>query len=118
MGEERLIELLKLQNLPARRRADVYMVTLGQDSELSGLQLAEHIRDHLPQLALQNNMGGGSFKSQFKRADRSGAAYALILAENELTTSSITIKPLRGQGAQQTIPLSELINWLTENLPG
>lgn len=115
MGEERLVELLKLQSAGSTRSADVFFVLMGKGTELAGLKIAEQLRTEIPGLRLQSNMGGGSFKSQFKRADRSGAEYALILAEGELDSASITIKPLRGQGEQVNMPQSELSTWLKKH---
>lgn len=112
MGEERLVELLKLQPPNALGSVDAYFVLVGEGSELAGLKIAEQLRTEIPGFRLQSNMGGGSFKSQFKRADRSGADYALILAEGEIDTNTITVKPLRGQGEQITMPLGELSAWL------
>ncbi|MCF6225008.1 MAG: histidine--tRNA ligase [Xanthomonadales bacterium] len=112
MGEERLVELLKLQDQKPASSADIYIVLQGQGSELAGLKLAEQVRSQFPELRLQSNMGAGSFKSQFKRADRSGADFALVMAETEMQTSTITIKPLRGQGEQLNMPVAELTDWL------
>jgi histidyl-tRNA synthetase len=62
----------------------------------------------MPQLRLQCHCGGGSFKSQFKKADRSGARVALVLGDDELDQGTIGIKPLRDQGEQQTVTLEVL----------
>jgi histidyl-tRNA synthetase len=66
----------------------------------------------LPGLRLQANLGGGSFKVQFKRADRSGAALALVLGEDELRRGEVTIKPLREDAGQQQLALDGLAGWL------
>ncbi len=115
MGEERLVELLKLKADNDTSTADLYLVLMGEGSQSAGLALAERIRTQFPKLRLQSNMGSGSFKSQFKRADRSGAKYALILAESEMDAASITIKPLRGQGDQSTILQNEIDSWLNDH---
>lgn len=73
---------------------------------------AERIRDAIPGLRLQVNAGGGSFKSQFKKADRSTAAYALVLGEDELNNHCIGLKPLRSDTEQQTIALDDLTGYL------
>jgi histidyl-tRNA synthetase len=65
--------------------------------------LSERLRDQAPNLRLQVNAGAGSFKSQFKKADKSGALYALILGDEELARKEVGVKPLRGQGEQQNI---------------
>ncbi len=112
MGEERLVELLNEQSTSAAGTPDVYLVLVGEGSELAGLKLAENLRDQLPDLRLQSNMGGGSFKSQFKRADRSAARFALILAADELVANNVTVKPLRGEGEQITISQDKISQWL------
>ncbi|MBE9562543.1 MAG: histidine--tRNA ligase, partial [Proteobacteria bacterium] len=77
-----------------------------------GLHLAESLRNALPNLRLLVNCGNGSFKSQFKRADKSGAKLALILAEDELANQKITLKYLREKRPQVILAQSELINYL------
>ena len=61
--------------------------------------------------------GGGSFKSQFKRADKSGAKIALILGEDEINRGVLSVKPLRGQGEQQEFSQEALIMYLKHMLP-
>ena len=85
----------------------------GEGSIEGGLQLAERLRDAVPDLKVQSNLGGGSFKAQFKRADRSGAPLALVLGEGELANEVATVKHLREQKPQQQIPFDQLANWLT-----
>ena len=63
-------------------------------------ELAEQVRDALPGMELVCNCGGGGMKAQFKRADRSGAQYALVLGETELASGEVMLKPLRGGGEQ------------------
>ncbi len=106
MGIERLILLLEtLGQVPAEisRQVDVYLCAFGDQAELKGLSLAERLRDRLPGFRLQVNAGAGSFKSQLKKADKSGALFALVLGEDELAQQVIAVKPLRGQGEQQNI---------------
>jgi histidyl-tRNA synthetase len=106
MGVERLLELVRVQNdHDAAYCPDAYLVLAGTDSLHQGFVLAEKLRSDLPELKLQVNVNGGSFKAQMKRADKSGAAVALILGEDELTSARITVKPLRDRtAAQQTVP--------------
>lgn len=111
MGIERLILMLEtLGKVPAQlqQQVDVYFCAFGEAAELAAVHWAERIRDALPSLRLQVNAGGGSFKSQFKKADRSTAEWALILGQNELENNCIGIKPLRTEDEQQTIALDEL----------
>jgi histidyl-tRNA synthetase len=115
MGIERLVLLLEtLGKVPAEiaRTVDFYMCAFGEPAELAALTLSERLRDQLPNLRLQVNAGAGSFKSQFKKADKSGALYALILGEDELTQQVVGCKPLRGQGEQQSIAWSALADHL------
>ena len=115
MGIERLVLLLEtLGKVPAEiaRTVDVYMCAFGESAELAALALSEKLRDQLPGLRLQVNAGGGSFKSQFKKADKSAALYALILGEDELAQQVVGCKPLRGQGEQQNIAWSDLADHL------
>lgn len=119
MGIERLILLLEtLGKIPAtiQQQVDLYFCAFGEAAELAALQLAENIRDALPKVRLQVNAGGGSFKSQFKKADRSTAEYALILGDNELAAGQIAIKPLRNDDEQQTIALDAVIAHLAQLL--
>jgi histidyl-tRNA synthetase len=69
------------------------------------LRLAEQLRDAWPGLALQVNLGGGSFKTQFKRADKSGAQYALVLGDEEVERGVVALKALRADAAQEDCAL-------------
>ncbi|WP_220815494.1 histidine--tRNA ligase [Pseudomonas paralcaligenes] len=106
MGVERLVLLLEtLELLPAELNSpvDVYLCAFGEAAEVAGLGLAERLRDAIPGLRLLANAGGGSFKSQFKKADKSGARFALILGEDELAARVVGCKPLRDDAQQQNI---------------
>lgn len=106
MGVERLVLLIEtLDKVPAElaRQVDVYLAAFGEAAELAALKLSEQLRDAVPGLRLVVNAGAGSFKSQLKKADKSGALFALILGEDELNQQVVGVKPLRGDAAQQTI---------------
>ncbi|HYQ38431.1 MAG TPA: histidine--tRNA ligase [Pseudomonas sp.] len=106
MGVERLVLLIEtLDKVPAElaRQVDVYLAAFGEAAELAALKLSEQLRDAVPGLRLAVNAGGGSFKSQLKKADKSGALFALVLGEDELNQQVVGVKPLRGDAAQQTI---------------
>ncbi|MCP3670702.1 MAG: histidine--tRNA ligase [Gammaproteobacteria bacterium] len=109
MGVERLISLLE-ESETATQTANIhaYMVLVGEEPQRQGLLLAERLRDQMPGLRLLTNCGGGSFKSQFKKADRSGASYALVIGEDELNRGVAGVKPLRDKGEQQEIALDSL----------
>src|SRR5690606_826804 len=115
MGIERLVLLVEtLGKVPAEiaRQVDVYLCAFGEPAELAALALAERLRDQVPGLRLQVNAGGGSFKSQLKKADKSGALYALVLGEDELARQVVGCKPLRDQGEQQSIAWDALAEYL------
>jgi histidyl-tRNA synthetase len=102
MGQERIVMLLEKQGLAAvRDRPHVYFVLVGEHTEIRGFKLAEQLRDAWPDLKLQINLGGGSFKSQFKRADKSGAQYALVLGDDELARGVAALKDLRREAPQE-----------------
>lgn len=115
MGTERLLELMQAQQADIQRTSpDIYLVMAGDEAVQVGIALAEQLRTALPGLQLLMNTGGGSFKSQMKRADKSGAHYALILGEDELRNGQVALKPLRDKDAQQrTIGMDELTEQLT-----
>lgn len=92
-----------------------YLIMVGPRAERQGLVLAERLRDQLPGLRLTVNCGGGSFKSQFKRADRSGARYALVLGDDELDSERIAVKTLRQDQVQQALSESALVDLLKDS---
>jgi len=113
MGLERLLAVMQAQQaLPQTARADAYLVLMGEQAERAGLAIAERLRDALPGLRLLSHCGGGGFKAQFKRADRSGARVALILGEDELARGHISIKYLRQDLPQENIAIDDLARHL------
>jgi histidyl-tRNA synthetase len=113
MGIERLLALIEtLGNVPVTRSVDVYMIRVGETAEREGLRLAETIRNEAPGLKLQVNCGGGSFKSQFKKADKSGAEYAIILGDDEVSRGEVSLKSLRSEQEQQTLSQQQTIAFL------
>jgi histidyl-tRNA synthetase len=114
MGLERLVLLLETLKLDkVRRTVDVYMVTAGEGTMMAGMKLAEQLREELPGLRVMSHFGGGNFKKQFKRADKVGAAVALVLGENEVADNTVVLKDLTG-GEQATIAQSEVSAQLKE----
>ena len=102
MGMERLVELLRETNQTRPPPAPhAYLIAPGEPAQRAALQLAETLRDALPGLRLLVHHGGGGFKSQFKKADKSGALWALVLGEDERARNEIQIKPLRRDGEPQ-----------------
>jgi len=113
LGLERLV-LLYEQTAQAQAQAaltslDAYLILVGEQAQEQGLALAEHLRNEVPGCQLVMNCGGGSYKSQFKRADKSGAKLALILGEDELVAKTIGLKYLRSDRPQASVTENELI---------
>ncbi len=108
-GIERIVELMtKAGSVPSAQPADIYLVASGARAEQAAMRLAERLRDALPGRKVLLNLGGGNFKTQFRRADRSGAQLALILGDEELDRGMAAVKPLRREGGQIDCPLEEL----------
>ena len=95
---------------------DVYLAALGEGTLQRAFALAEELRDELAGIRIEMNLGGGSFKSQMKRADKSGAEFALILGEQELAEGQIGLKPMRSLDEQTTVALEELATTLKRQL--
>ncbi len=115
LGVERILSLLEVQQAQSAETIDIYLILLGHASEIKGLQLAEQIRDQHPQIKMITHCGGGSIKSQMKKADKSGAALALILAEDELNNEQLTVKYLREKKQQTTVSFDGLTKFI-ENI--
>jgi histidyl-tRNA synthetase len=113
IGLERLAAIFEAFNPDAAQQtADVYLVLVGDAAQREGLALAEALRDALPDRAIICNCGGGGFKAQFKRADRSGAYLAVVLGDDELAAGNVVIKPLRSDEQQQSVPRDDLVGVL------
>lgn len=112
MGEERLVELLRQKESIVPPAAHAYLVAVGENSTASALELAYHLRAEVEGLNLLVNMNGGSFKAQFKRADRSGATLAMVLGEDEIQNDQVTVKFLREGKQQLTLKRNEAGDWI------
>ena len=115
IGLERLASLLEgseSEALIANTCVDVYMVLLGDTAVIAGLKLAGQLRSQVPTSSVVTNCGGGSIKSQMKRADKSQARLAFILGEDELQNNQITVKFLREKREQEIVAQIEIINFL------
>jgi histidyl-tRNA synthetase len=110
IGLERVFLLMQEYGVVAEFKPDAYMVNVGEDAELAAVKIAEKLRDE--GLSIIVHAGGGSFKSQMKKADRSGARFALILGDDELRSNVIAVKPMLGDGNQENATLSETIQIL------
>ena len=119
MGIERLIALLESQHVSLPDKAPhVYIVAVGEQAQRHGLLLSEQLRDSVPALRIMTHCGGGSFKSQFKKADRSGAHFALVLGDEELEQGRAGLKALREQKDQETVEFTALPDRLAEIIHG
>ncbi|WP_232505605.1 histidine--tRNA ligase [Legionella clemsonensis] len=118
MGIERLLLLLENLNLILRpaKSPSLFIIATGEEGMQQALLIAEQLRDINANWEIITNTVGGSFKSQFKKADKSGAEFALILGEEETKTQTISIKNLRKEEEQVTIPQQELAKFIQNSL--
>ena len=117
MGIERIALIVKDQsNQINKTKPHLYFVALGEKSQIESIKLSKKILSALPSIIITNDMSMGSLKNQMKKADKSNADFALILGEEELLNNQLSIKPLKGQGAQQLIKLEGIIHHLEEIL--
>ncbi|SEG86602.1 histidyl-tRNA synthetase [Marinobacterium lutimaris] len=110
MGMERLILLLEtLELVPqsVHQNVDIYAMAMGDDAQVEMFRLTEQLRDETG-LRVQLHCGGGSFKSQMKKADKSGARFGLLLGDDELANGVVTLKPLREAAEQKQITFKDL----------
>jgi len=112
MGEERLVELLSQKDDIPSPAVHGYLVAVGENSTEFALKLAYDLRAGIPHLRLLANLNGGSFKTQFKRADKSGALFALVLGEDEIRDGQVTVKFLRQGDDQLSLSRDELEDWI------
>ena len=115
MGVERLALLLATTGEMLAPDADIYLIFTDTVMD-EALVLAEQCREMLPGLVVVLNAGGGSFKNQFKRADKSGASIALVLGEDEVAQQMATVKFLRNDSEQQQVPFGTLASFLYQRL--
>ncbi|WOJ96214.1 histidine--tRNA ligase [Congregibacter brevis] len=109
MGMERLLLMLEAcEQLPEARSPDLFVVAAGADAHEAALAAVEGLRNAQPELHIVQQLGGGSFRSQMKKADRSGAALALLWGEDEVAAGEVTIKPLRDGQEQVRLPVADL----------
>lgn len=115
LGMERLVALLEADEaLPEVEKPEAYLVAVGEQAAEKSILLAERIRDALPGFRLISHCGGGSFKSQFKRADRSGARWTLILGEEEVAKQVVGVKTM-ATGEQETVDWQVLPDYLSQS---
>lgn len=114
IGIERVLLLQRALGILHTNTADLYVIHMGLDALKKSLSFAEELRDHHPKLRILTHFGGGNFKTQFKKADKSGAKMALILGESEMASGTIGVKFLREDREQLSLPRNELDKFLIE----
>jgi len=115
LGIERLVELVQ-DNLKPDCAPHGYFVVASEQAQIRAMEFAEKLREQIPNLRLVMHCGGGSLKSQFKKADKSGARLAIILGDDELQNNTLSIKNLREQAEQQSVSIADLIKLLQEQI--
>ena len=113
LGMERVFLLMQEYGLTAESNPDAYLVNVGELADASSAKIAETLRD--AGLSVVVHAGGGSFKSQMKKADKSGARFALILGDDEVQANQIVVKPMLGAGEQVKVDLAQAITLLKKH---
>jgi histidyl-tRNA synthetase len=117
MGQERLVALLEDQGVQTDDdRPHVFFINAGEQAQVKAVEMAEQLRSDISGLRLILNCGGGSLKAQMKRADKSGAAIAVILGDRELEQSEVSLKYLRLDLPQQSVPMAGLTDFIKETI--
>jgi histidyl-tRNA synthetase len=112
MGIERLLALMVEMDVPVPgQEPDAYIVNVGEQAAAFAMRAGEVLRDAGLKAVL--HCGGGSFKSQMKKADASGARFAVIIGDDEAAAGEASVKPLRGEGEQQRVALADLARIIT-----
>ena len=112
IGLERVFLLMQEYGVTATNKPDIYLVNVGELAEKQAFSAAEELRNAGLQVVL--HAGAGSFKSQMKKADRSGARYAAILGDDEAAAGEISLKPLLQAGEQKRCKLDEVVKLIGE----
>jgi len=119
MGMERLVALIEDRSLVVPNSAPhAYFVLVGDLAVSHGLTLAEQLRSALPALRLRSHCGGGSFKSQMKKADKSGAPLVLMIGDDEIAQQQVTVKHLREEQPQTSLSFDALVEYLKKIVTG
>ncbi|MDG1345175.1 MAG: histidine--tRNA ligase [Candidatus Thioglobus sp.] len=117
MGLERIALLIEdKSDQIINKRPHLYFASIGDSANIESMNLSKKIIDALPHITITNDMSMGTLKNQMKKANKSEADFAMILGEQELSEGHISIKPLKGQGVQQSIKLEGIIHHLQEIL--
>ncbi|QQX81711.1 histidine--tRNA ligase [Shewanella sp. KX20019] len=116
MGLERIVLLLETLELDkdVKPAVDVYVTAMGDNCRVEAIKVAQELRTSLPNLRVMSHCGGGNFKKQMKRADKSGAAVALVIGEDELANNQVAVKYLREDKAQELVARDALATYIAE----
>ncbi|MGW8248425.1 MAG: histidine--tRNA ligase [Acidiferrobacterales bacterium] len=115
IGLERIIELMKIQNsLYDEIRPEAYIVFVGAEAETVGVGLAEDLRNQ--GLRVMTHCGGGSLKSQMKKADKSGAKFTLLLGDEEIANGTVTVKDMSGESSQVSLPITDVAEMIINQI--
>jgi len=117
MGLERIALLIhdKSKQL-ITDRPHLYFISMGENAHFESMKISRNILQMMPNITITNDISIGTLKSQMKKANKSGADFAMILGEEELARNVLSFKPLKGQGVQQSIELEGIIHHLQEIL--
>ncbi len=117
MGIERFVALYEAcGGEPGSNASDVFIAAVGDDAQRAAFGLAERIRSEAPDLRVEMNLGGGGFKAQMKRADKSEASIALVIGEQEVADGTVGIKPLRSREDQETVAMDDIVTALQKRV--
>ena len=117
MGLERIALLIEdKSDQIISKRPHLYFASIGEKANIESMSLSKKILEALPHITITNNMSIGTLKNQMKKANKSEADFAMILGEEELSEGLVSLKPLKGQGVQQSIKLEGIIHHLQEIL--
>jgi len=117
LGLERIIALLEQEQQSCQNAPHIYMASMGDAAAEHAILLCEKLRDQEPRLRVQVNCGGGSFKSQLKKADKSAALATLIIGEEELANDTVVVKAMQQQVEQKTVPQADILAEIKQ-IPG
>lgn len=116
MGMERIVLMLEslelIHDVPAE--VDVYVTAMGDACRVEAIKVAQELRNNLPSLRVMSHCGGGNFKKQMKRADKSAAQVALIIGEDELNNNQVAVKYLREKKEQTLVSRDALTSFIAE----
>ncbi|MBW8186233.1 histidine--tRNA ligase [Shewanella nanhaiensis] len=118
MGLERIVLLLETLELTSDipSTVDVYVTAMGDTSKIEAIKIAQALRSELPNLRVMSHCGGGNFKKQMKRADKSGAQIALVIGEDELANNQVAVKYLREKKEQELVARDGLATYIAKQI--